>query len=75
MGTNESTTDRAIRAVVGIVLVIAAFAVDSGALKVILGILALIALVTAAVGFCPLYKLLGMSTSDNSSSTDAAKTE
>lgn len=67
MHINESTTDRVIRAVVGVALVVAAFFVESNVLTVILGLLAAVAFFTAAVGFCPLYRLVGMSTAADSS--------
>lgn len=60
---NESTADRLIRVVVGIVL--AALAVTgtvTGILAVVAGIVAAIALVTGVVGFCPLYAVLRIST-------------
>lgn len=63
MTVNESSTDRIIRAVVGIVLLaIALFAVTDTTLKVILIILAAVALITALTGFCLIYRLLGIST-------------
>ena len=63
MVTNESTLDRVLRAVAGAVVAIAALAVGLGsALGIVLVVLAGILLVTAAVGFCPLYRLLGIST-------------
>lgn len=63
MVTNESTLDRVLRAVAGVVVAVAALAVGLGsALGIVLVVLAGVLLVTAAVGFCPLYRLLGIST-------------
>ncbi len=63
MTTNESSLDRIIRAVAGIAAVVAALAMDlSGVGPVLLAIVGGILLVTAAVGFCPLYRVLGVST-------------
>lgn len=62
MKRNESNQDRGIRAVVGIIaLLIGLFAVD-GFLRALLIIVGLVLVITAAVGFCPLYRLLGINT-------------
>ena len=63
MTVNEGTLDRTLRAVLGIVLV-AAWLLGwlTGTLAVVLGIVGIVLLVTAAVGFCPMYRLLGMNT-------------
>lgn len=50
MMTNESTVDRIIRVVIWVAALVVAFAV--GAILVL----------TGAVGFCPLYRVLGIST-------------
>jgi hypothetical protein len=60
---NESTTDRGIRLLIAVGAAALAFVVGAGTV----GGLALLAvgtimLVTAAVGFCPLYRLFGIST-------------
>ena len=63
MTTNEGTLDRIIRAIAGLAAVVAALAMDlSGVGAVLLVIVGGILLVTAAVGFCPLYRVLGVST-------------
>lgn len=61
---NEATIDRIIRAlVVAPVALVAAFAVGIGSvLGIVLALVGVIMLVTAAVGFCPLYRVLGVST-------------
>lgn len=62
MKRNESNQDRGIRAVVGIIaLLIGLFAVG-GFLRALLIIVGLVLVITAAVGFCPLYRLLGTNT-------------
>ena len=63
MFTNESNLDRGLRAIAGLALAIAAFAVGAGStVGIVLIVLAAILLVTAAVGFCPLYRLFGLRT-------------
>lgn len=60
---NIGTPDRIIRIVLGLAL-IAWFLLDNGgaALHWLKGIVGLVALATAALNFCPLYRILGMST-------------
>jgi hypothetical protein len=63
MKRNENNTDRAIRA--GLASVLVAMAVWAGVASIagiLLLVLAAVLLVTAAVGFCPLYYALGIST-------------
>lgn len=63
MITNESTIDRIIRVVIGIAALVGAFAVGLGSVGgIILAVVGVVMLVTAAVGFCPLYRVFGMST-------------
>jgi hypothetical protein len=63
MSKNVSTIDRIIRLLVAVVAAVAAFAVGATTLLgIILLVVAGIMLVTAAVGFCPLYRLFGLST-------------
>lgn len=70
MTTNESTTDRIIRLLAAVVAVIAAFALGAGTIAgVALLALAVILLVTATVGFCPLYRLFGVGTRRVSATT------
>ncbi len=59
MKANESNVDRLIRVVLGIVLLALNFTgVVSGGWGIITLIVGVIALLTGAVGFCPLYALL-----------------
>jgi hypothetical protein len=66
MKTNESTIDRIIRVIVGIVLLaLGLFGVVSGALMWVFYVVGAILLVTGIIGFCPLYALLKLSTVKN----------
>lgn len=58
MLTNESAIDRALRVVLGIVVLSLVIAGP----KTLWGLLGLVPLATGLVGFCPLYRLLGIST-------------
>jgi hypothetical protein len=60
--TNESSLDRIIRAVLGIVLFALTFTMLTGIWQIVAGVLGLVMLATAAVGFCPLYRIVGIST-------------
>ena len=63
MFTNESGLDRGLRAAAGVILAIAAAVVGIGSvLGIVLAVLAAILLVTAAVGFCPIYRIFGIRT-------------
>jgi hypothetical protein len=65
---NESGLDRIIRVIVAIVIAVLYFTgVISGTWAIVLGIVGAILLVTGLIGFCPLYKLLGISTLKKSS--------
>ncbi len=57
MKTNVGATDKTIRVVLGVLFFI--FGVFGSRLWIILG---LIALITGLIGYCPLYRLLGIST-------------
>jgi membrane-bound ClpP family serine protease len=63
MKPNEGSTDRIIRVIVGIVLIVIGWAVlGNNTLGVILDIIGVILLITAITGFCGIYRLLGIST-------------
>lgn len=63
MKPNESTIDRVIRVVLGIVLLALNFlGVVSGVLGIVFIVLGAIALLTGIIGFCPLYALLKIRT-------------
>lgn len=60
--SNEGWLDRLARVVIGVGLGVATFAAFTGVWQIVVGIIAAILLVTGIVGFCPLYRLLGVST-------------
>ena len=63
MVKNMGTADRVIRTLLAIVIAVLFFSGKiAGALGIILGILAIFFLLTSAVGFCPLYVPLKIST-------------
>lgn len=59
---NEGTTDRVIRAILGIAFLLLAIFIATGILKTIFFVLAAAAFLTAIIGFCGLYKILGINT-------------
>lgn len=59
---NEGPIDRGIRAVLGMVALVAAFTLLSGIWQIIAGVVAFMLLVTAVIGVCPLYSVLGINT-------------
>jgi hypothetical protein len=64
--TNVGSIDRLIRIVLGIGLAAIALGASLAApLLVVVWVTAAIALVTGAIGFCPLYFVLGISTVGN----------
>lgn len=63
MAQNEGTTDRVVRVVVGAAALAASFAVGiSTGGGIALAAVGAIALITGVTGFCPLYRMLGLST-------------
>jgi hypothetical protein len=63
MKINESSLDRIIRVVLGIVLLALYFTgTVTGGLGIVFIILGAVALLTGVVGFCPLYALLKINT-------------
>ncbi len=65
MAKNMNTIDRALRIVLAVVL---GYLIFNGTLigvwAWVLGILAVIFLLTSLIGFCPTYKVIGVSTLD-----------
>jgi len=60
---NESTVDRAVRGVGGVAALVAAFVIGIGSvLGIVLAVVGAVLIATGAVGFCPLYRVLGIST-------------
>ena len=68
MTANVGTWDRFVRLIIGIALIVAPLINfmgmgSSSTLAYVLMAVGAILIVTAAIGFCPLYRILGMSTS------------
>ncbi|MCX5880581.1 MAG: DUF2892 domain-containing protein [Deltaproteobacteria bacterium] len=60
---NMGTLDRAIRIVIAVVIAVLYFNGNlSGLTATVLGIFAIIFIITSFVGFCPLYSVIGLST-------------
>jgi hypothetical protein len=60
---NMGMIDRVIRTLLAVVVIVLyCMGQISGTAAIILGIIAVIFLLTSLVGFCPLYRLLGVST-------------
>jgi hypothetical protein len=63
MKKNMSRLDRIIRVALAVLVAVLYFAgILSGTWAIILGLLAVVLLVTSLVGTCPLYAILGIST-------------
>ena len=63
MNKNMSNADRAIRLAVVVVIAILYYTgVISGTLAIILGVVAVAFVVTSLIGWCPLYRIVGLST-------------
>jgi hypothetical protein len=63
MKNNESSLDRILRVIVGIVLLVLYFTGSvTGGLGIAFIVLGAVALLTGAMGFCPLYALLKINT-------------
>ena len=74
MTRNESTLDRTVRLVLGAAAIVWAGMLGwSTAGGIVLVVLGAVLLVTAAIGFCPLYRLLGLSTARRERVTHTAR--
>ncbi|MBG0785702.1 MAG: DUF2892 domain-containing protein [Anaerolineaceae bacterium] len=63
MKKNMSNLDRIIRIIIAAAVAVLYFTgVLSGTWAIVLGVIAVIFLLTSLIGFCPLYKLFGLST-------------
>lgn len=63
MKTNESSLDRIVRVILGVVLLVLGWGgIVGGGLGLVFKILGFLPLITGIVGFCPLYALLKTST-------------
>lgn len=58
MNRNEGTLDRALRALLGVVLIALTLTGTIG----VWGWIGIVPLATAAIGWCPLYTMLGINT-------------
>ncbi len=61
MKKNMAMWDRVGRVLLGIIFIILAF-VKHSLVFYVLGVIGLVFLVTSAIGFCPLYSILGFKT-------------
>jgi hypothetical protein len=64
---NEAGWDRLFRVGLGVVLLVVGFGVVGGTAGLIVGIVALVPLLTGLVGWCPLYSLFGFRTNKDGS--------
>lgn len=62
MHRNEAVWDRIARVVLAVGLAVLGFGLLGGTLGTVVGVVAVIPLVTGLVGWCPLYQLFGVST-------------
>ena len=63
MTANEGSWDRIIRVIIGLALGYSGFfRMGGGLLGAILGVIGLVLLITGAIGFCPIYRLVGLNT-------------
>lgn len=63
---NESVLDRGIRVAIGVAMLIIGFGVVGGTAGTVIGIASVIPLLTGTVGFCPIYRVLGIRTNNSS---------
>jgi len=65
MINNLHIIERIIRVIIAILIIVFYFTGQiSGLAAIILGLIAVIAMVTGFIGYCPIYHLLGISTKD-----------
>ena len=63
MNANVGNADKIVRVVIAAVAAILAFVIGAGTVGgIILLVVAVVMLATSAMGFCPLYRIFGMST-------------
>ncbi len=60
MEKNMASWDRAIRIVLAIIFI--ALAYMNGGAWVVLGVIGVVFILTSLIGFCPLYKVVGLKT-------------
>jgi uncharacterized membrane protein HdeD (DUF308 family) len=59
---NESSNDRIIRVIIGIVALLSGLFWLTGTLQIVAYVIGAITLITGIIGFCGIYALLGIST-------------
>jgi hypothetical protein len=65
MSKNTSNVDRIVRLVLAVAFFVGAGVVGFGTIfGIILAVLGVVMVVTAAIGFCPLYRLFGLRTNN-----------
>ncbi len=62
MKQNEGTIDRIIRFILGLILIYIGFSMQFDTVGIILTVIGIVLIFTAATGFCALYTLLKIST-------------
>jgi hypothetical protein len=62
MKKNTGSIDRIVRAIVGAVLIMAAFLLDANGLTVVFYVVGVVFLITAITGFCAFYKFFSIDT-------------
>lgn len=73
MVKNMGNADRLIRLAIVVVIAVLYFTdMITGTLAIVLGILAVVFLATSLIGWCPLYRVLGLSTRSGSDTSKAA---
>ena len=60
MEKNMASWDRIVRIILAVIFI--ALAVKNGGAWWILGIIGIVFIITSAIGFCPLYKVVGFKT-------------
>lgn len=68
---NEAGWDRLFRVGLGVALLVIGFAVMDGTAGLVVGIVALVPLLTGIVGWCPLYSLFGFRTNKSQAEAPA----
>ncbi|NTV63358.1 MAG: DUF2892 domain-containing protein [Oscillochloris sp.] len=59
---NEGSFDRDIRLAVGLLLMIPAVFLLHGMVQIMVAVVSVVMITTAALGFCPLYSIIGIKT-------------
>lgn len=75
MKSNENGIERIIRVILGIVALAAAFmtlgVMDGAILGIVVAVVGVVLLLTGTCGFCPAYRLIGISTCKKGSCGDS----